>query len=138
MNKLLKIAFTQYGIREISGEVSNIEVNKYFDALGLNYDDNYAWCSAFLNWCCMEAGLNYSGKLNARSWLEVGEEVAEPELGDIVIFWRESEDSWKGHVAIYINDDGNHIYVLGGNQNNMVCIKSYPSYRLLGFRRLNA
>ncbi len=53
-NKLLEIALSQYGIREIVGKRDNPEVLKYFDILG--YDgsrlkDETAWCSAYINWC---------------------------------------------------------------------------------------
>jgi hypothetical protein len=62
--------------------------------------------------------------------------VQKPQLGDIVVFWREKKDSWKGHVGFYINETNTHINVLGGNQNNMVCIKPYPKSRLLQYIKL--
>jgi len=135
----IELAFSQYGIKEISGSQDNPEVLKYFDALGFDgskLKDETAWCSAFANWVCMNSGLDCSGKLNARSWINVGVEVTEPKLGDIVVFWRESRDSWKGHVAFYVNDDAKYVYVLGGNQSNQVKVAAYPKERLLTFRRL--
>ncbi len=135
----LKKALSQYNIREIVGKRDNPEVLKYFDALGYKgskLKDETAWCSAFVNWCCKEAGLPYSGKLTARSWLKVGMQVKKPKIGDIVIFWRESRQSWKGHVGFFIRETKNYIYVLGGNQSNKVCIKPYPKYRLLEYRRI--
>jgi len=86
----------------------------------------------------LKAGLHRSKKLNARSWLNIGEEVKEPQAGDVVIFWRESKNSWKGHVAIYVNHSENKKYIncLGGNQSNKVCIRAYKAEQLLGFRRL--
>jgi hypothetical protein len=44
----------------------------------------------------------------------VGTKVAYPEPGDIVVFWRESPQSWKGHVGIFtgISFDKNGFIVL--------------------------
>lgn len=136
MSKLLNIAFSQYGVSEFPGESNNDEILKYFKSVGKVYSDETAWCSAFTNWCCKEAGLPISGRLNARSWCKIGKGVETPELGDIIVLWRESLSSWKGHVGIYINEQDEYYNVLGGNQNNCVCIKKYPKHRILGFRRL--
>lgn len=137
--KHLEVAFSQYGIREIPGKEDNPEVLKYFSILGFDAErlkDETAWCSAYVNWVCIKSNLPYTGKLNARSWLNVGEKVDEPRLGDIVVLWRESPESWKGHVGIYINETNRYLYVLGGNQNNQVNIRAYPKSRLLQYRRL--
>ncbi len=138
-NKLLEIALSQYGIREIVGKRDNPEVLKYFDILG--YDgarlkDETAWCSAYINWCAITAGLPYSGKLTARSWLNVGTKVTEPQLGDLVIFSRGNPKGWKGHVGVFIRKENGAIYTLGGNQGNQVNITPYTENRLLGYRRL--
>lgn len=137
--KTLDIAFTQYGIKEIKGAEDNPEILKYFDDIGFDGNalkDETAWCSAFANWVCLKAGKVMTEKLNARSWLDVGYRVHAPQPGDIVVFWRGSLDSWKGHVAFFINQDEDNIYVLGGNQSNQVCIKPYPKSRLLQYRRV--
>lgn len=137
--KILTIALWQYGIAEFKGSKDNPEILKYFVALGFaiaRFKDETAWCSAFANWVAKTAGYQYTGKLNARSWLQVGEKVTQPQLGDVVVFWRENPKSWKGHVAFYIREDESNIYVLGGNQNNQVNIAPYPKSRLLEYRRL--
>ena len=140
--KLLSIAFKEYGIQEISGAEDNPEVIKYFNAIGFDgskLKDETAWCSAFINYCAKKAGLEYTGKLNARSWMSIGAKVekGKEQLGDVVIFWRESPDSWKGHVGIYINETKKTIFVLGGNQSNQVNIKQYPKSRFLACVRLS-
>jgi uncharacterized protein (TIGR02594 family) len=137
--KHMDLALSQYGTKEIVGEIDNPEVLKYFQDLGFDASslkDETAWCSAFANWVARRSGLEYSKALNARSWLDIGESVIEPQLGDIVVFWRVSKTSWKGHVAFYVNHDEHNIYVLGGNQGNQVCIKPYRRDRLLEYRRL--
>jgi uncharacterized protein (TIGR02594 family) len=136
---LVNIALSQYGIKEITGKQDNPEVLKYFNEIGFDgaaLKDETSWCSAFVNWVALKAKVERTGKLTARSWLKVGLDVEYPEIGDVVVFWRESKDSWKGHVGIFIRKTDNLIYVLGGNQNNQVKISAYPDNRLLGYRRL--
>lgn len=144
MSKFLEIAVSQIGVKEIQGSEHNQTIVSYAAESGFNWinDDETPWCSIFVNWCALKAGLKKSNQLNARSWLEVGvvigEEDAEP--GDVVVYWRESEESWKGHVGIFMGFDksGQRIFTLGGNQGNQVSITTYPLVRLLGFRRLKA
>jgi len=136
---LINTALSQYGIKEIEGSQDNPEVLKYFDAMGLDgkqLKDETSWCSAFVNWVAIQSGVDRSNKLTARSWLNVGNHVDEPIIGDVVIFWRESKDSWKGHVAFFIRATDNFIYVLGGNQSNEVKIAAYHKEQLLQYRRL--
>ncbi len=136
---IINIALSQFGIREIPGEMDNPEITKYFKEIGFDgswVKDETAWCSAFLNWCAKQAELPRSEQLNARSWRTIGKQVTTPEIGDVVVFWRESPESWKGHVALFIRETENYIYVLGGNQNNQVSIKPYAKARLLEYRRL--
>ena len=95
-----------------------------------------SWCSAFINGCAKKRGFEYSGKLNARSWLNVGMKVDSINAADLVVFWRESPDSWKGHIAVPIREDGDYIWALGGNQSNMVRISAYPKGRKLAYIKL--
>ncbi len=135
--KIIDIAFTQYGIQEVSGETDNPEVLKYFNEIGFDGEslkDETAWCAAFANWVCKQAGCDYSGKLNARSFLTVGEKVTAPKAGDIVVLWRGNPSGWKGHVGFFIRETDTHIYMLGGNQGNQVCIAPYDKKRLLEYR----
>ncbi|MDH4127105.1 MAG: TIGR02594 family protein [Spirochaetota bacterium] len=140
MNKLLEIALTQYGIKEIAGTNHNVTIVSYFNEIGFKQIDNdeTPWCSAFINWCAMKSGFERTSKLNARSWLDIGYEINmdSVQLGDVVILKRGNQ-AWQGHVGIYINQDLNSIWILGGNQTNMVNIISYPKSKILGIRRLN-
>jgi len=147
MSKLLLAAATQVGITEISGGQDNPEIIKYFSELGLEsaaFKDETAWCSAVVNYLCKRLALPYTGKLNARSWLEVGVPVTNPKPGDIVIFWRGAHkdetigntDLKKGHVGIYVNHVEDMVYVLGGNQSNSFNLAPYSKHRLLGYRRV--
>ena len=142
MDKILKIAVPELGQKEITGPEHNRRIVDYAKEAGFEWinDDETPWCSIFINWVAKNAGLQYSKKLNARSWLLIGVIVDNsPEPGDIVIFWRESPDSWKGHVGIFLgfSVDGKRVYCLGGNQGNQVSVSAYPKDTVLGFRRLS-
>ena len=137
--RLLKIALSQYGVKEIAGSEHNPTIVEYSKHIGYGgiIDDETAWCSIFMNWIAKQANLDRSKKLNARSWLDVGENITYPVMGDVVIFWRGSKNGWKGHVALFINySENGNINCLGGNQSNQVCIREYKSNQVLGFRRL--
>lgn len=140
MENLLKIAFNELGTEEIVGGEDNPEVLKYASEVGIAgiTSDEIAWCSTFVNWVAWKAGLQYSGKANARSWLNVGEKVTTPEPGDVVVFWRESRQSWKGHVGFFLGNsaDQKRVYCLGGNQGNRVSVSAYRKETILSFQRL--
>lgn len=138
MKDLLAIAISQYGVEEKKGSNHNPIILNYFKEIGSTWvtDDETAWCSCFMNWCCLKSGYEKTGKLNARSWLKLGKEVEKPETGDLVVFWREHPDSWQGHVAIFIREIGDYIYVLGGNQSDKVCIRPYKKNQVLSYRKL--
>ena len=72
----------------------------------------------------------------ARSFLSYGRKLTTPEKGCIVVFWRGSRDSDSGHVAFFVGytEDKQMVKVLGGNQQNSVCIKEYSVNQILGFR----
>ncbi len=137
--KPFEIAFQEFDVREIVGKDDNPEVLKYFAEIGHSWvkDDETAWCSAFVNYCAKKAGYDYSGKLDARSWLKVGKKTDEPKLGDIVVLWREKKKGWKGHVGFFIKKRKGLIYILGGNQSNRVKISAYSEHRLLSYITLS-
>lgn len=140
MEQLLKIAFNELGTEEIVGKKHNPEVLKYAKdtkIAGITTDE-IPWCSTFVNWVAWKAGLQFSGKANARSWLNIGTKVTMPEPGDIVVFWRESPQSWKGHVGVFLgfSADKKRVYCLGGNQGNRVSISGYRANTVLSYQRL--
>ncbi|SHI54360.1 TIGR02594 family protein [Tangfeifania diversioriginum] len=140
MEKLLKIAFNELGTEEIAGENHNPEVLKYATETGIKgiTRDEIPWCSTFVNWVAWKAGLKHSGKPNARSWLNVGTKVTSPEPGDVVVFWRESPQSWKGHVGFFLglSPDRKRVYCIGGNQGNRVSVSAYRLSTVLSYQRL--
>ena len=104
----------------------------------------YQWCAAFVNSVLKYHDIPGSETVSrhpllARSFLKWGEPVKEPEFGDIVIFTR-NNNNWQGHVGFYVESavvDGVPSYVvLGGNQDDEIKYKAYPTSRLLGIRRI--
>lgn len=91
-------------------------------------------CAAFTGYCLEKAGIESTKKLNARSYLDWGNTTKTPRIGDVVVFWRGKKDGWQGHVGFFVRAKGDSIYVLGGNQSDMVNIQAYPKSRLLGYR----
>lgn len=133
---LIETALNEYGNREIVGAKHNSEIVKYFQEIGFKQvkDDETAWCSAFVNWVAMKSDCLRSKKLNAKSWLEVGIKTETPRIMDVCIFNRGDVKSWQGHVAFYIKETSNGVWVLGGNQANQVKIEFYPKHKLIEIR----
>lgn len=135
----MKIARKEIGVKEYSGDGDNPDVVKYLKSvdslsIDLQRNDETAWCSAFVNWCMEQAGESRTEKANARSWLSWGREVTAPTPGVVTILWRESTESWKGHVGFFVRATAQYVYLLGGNQNDQVSIARYPQSCILGFR----
>lgn len=140
--RILAVAFSQIGTAEIVGSKHEPMVLRYFHDIGHKWvdDDETPWCAAFANWVCLKALVENTGKLNARSFMEIGEpvELHEAQAGDVVILWRESKTSAKGHVGFLTGQDASNVCLLGGNQNNEVGLGLFPKGRVLGVRRLNS
>lgn len=137
--KHLEIALKEYGVKAIVGNIHNPRIVKYSVDIGNTYvrDDEVAWCSEFVNWCLLQAGIKGTKSAVARSFLTWGEETKTPALGDIVVFWRETPLSKKGHIGFFINETPGEVFVLGGNQNNEVNIKRFPKNQVLSYRKVS-
>lgn len=108
----------------------------YLRTGGVNIDPTTrAWCADFVNATMNKAGQKGTDSGMARSFMQWGQAVAEPQQGDVAVFSRGSDPS-KGHVGFFdsVNPDGT-IKVLGGNQSDSVSYGDYPAERLLGYRR---
>ena len=141
MEGLIKVAASKLGLKEIPGHLHNPTIVKFAKDVGINWinDDETPWCSVFMNWVAKTAGFEMTGSARAKSWLDAGIEITEPEPGDVVIYWRGDRPSDpQGHVGLFMgySQDKKRIYTLGGNQGNAVSISGYENARLLGFRRL--
>jgi uncharacterized protein (TIGR02594 family) len=55
----------------------------------------------------------------AANWTKFGIPCT-PQHGAVLVFWRGSPESWKGHVGFYTGETATHFRVLGGNQSDRV------------------
>ena len=132
----MPVAQSYVGTDEIRGSKHNPVILAYFEAVGHGWvkDDETPWCAAFVGACLEEVGVKGTGSLAARSYLNWGKKVTKPKYGDIVVFWRGSKNSWEGHVAFFVKETDNYVYVLGGNQSNSVNVTRYSKSKVLGYR----
>ena len=100
------------------------------------------WCAAFANAILEKSDIpsnkDHKYPLTARAFLDWGEAVDEPEMGDIVVFPRGNQ-GWQGHVGFFVKsqeiDGVLYYYILGGNQKNSVRVDLYRADKTLGIRR---
>lgn len=131
----LDIAKREIGVKEIPGPKHSGRVLEYHMVTKNSATtDEVPWCSSFMNWIMLQAGFRGTGSAAARSWLDWGETLSEPRYGAVVVLWRGSKDSWTGHVGLYMCEDDEFVFLLGGNQGNRVCIQGYPKEQILGYR----
>lgn len=126
------------GTREVVGPVDNPIIMDWAEDLNLAVysSDEIPWCGLYCGHCfgsTLQDEALPSNLLGARRWQNFGGECT-PQFGSILVFWRSSPQSWKGHVGIYWAEDRTHYHVLGGNQSNAVNIKRLPKTRLLEAR----
>ena len=130
-------AARQYGTREIPGPASNHTILQWANDRGIPYNnDDIPWCGLFVAHCIgstLPSEPLPSNPLGARQWLKFGISI-EPTRGAVLVFWRGSPQSWKGHVGFYAGEDDDAFCVLGGNQRNEVSLAWIAKNRLLDAR----
>ena len=138
-----QLVFAQalYGLHEGIGAIDNPIIVGWAKATGYGNvykHDSDPWCGLFMTWVMHGSGFKPPpASLSARSWLNFGQKVAKPMLGDVIILWRDSPTGWKGHVGMYVGERPGVYYLLGGNESDQVNIVAESKERVLGFRRPN-
>lgn len=131
-------AFTELenGVVEVRGGKHNLRILEYLETCKgeITQGDETPWCSAFVNWVMRQGWIQGTDSLAARSWLTWGSRLQVPEFGAVGVLWRESPDSWKGHVGFVLGATDQDVYLLGGNQGNAVSIRAYSRRRVLDWR----
>jgi uncharacterized protein (TIGR02594 family) len=128
-------------VSEIAGSQHNPRILTYHLATALKATtDEIPWCSAFVNWCLREAGIEGTFSAEARSFLRWGLTIPleSIEAGDVVVFARGNHDT-SGHVAFFLeweNKKQGLMRIVGGNQSNRVSAAIFPTTRLLSIRRM--
>ena len=144
----LAIARGEIGVRETPGPGDTSRIDEYLSTTRLPeamVHDATPWCAAFVCWCLERSGVPSTKRAAARSYLHWGHAIAEPRLGCIVVFSRAAGGPGSGHVGFYVGSEParelspglralESIRVLGGNQRDQVCERTYPVSRVLGYR----
>lgn len=131
-SKTLPIAKKYLGIKEIPGSRHNPQIIEFHKTTGKFDDDETPWCSSFANYVVKEAGFEGTGNAMARSWMNWGVKLDKPVPGCIVVFTRGT--GGQGHVAFVVEDQGDDLKCLGGNQSDSVCYSLYSKAKVLGYR----
>ena len=95
------------------------------------------WCGLFMGIVAHNSGMkSVEEPLYPVTWGTFGSKVFVPMFGDVLIFIRQTEIRKKaGHVGLYIGEDMDCYHVLGGNENDTVCITRILKSRLYSARR---
>lgn len=116
------------------GNPGNPRILECYRACNLSYTRDssemaYAWCSAFVSWVLVTAGLPSNRTMSSQGWGNYGGEVnwrdtSQIRKWDIVVF--KSKTRSGGHIGFIkeITSNGT-IKVLGGNQGNDAKISNY-------------
>lgn len=136
---ILKEALKLHGTKEIVGKEHNPTILGWAKEIGgwiasFYTEDEIPWCGLFVGVCAKRAGFPFTQKmLSAKEWMNWGQAVKTPMLGDVLVFQRPG----GGHVGIYVGEDDQAYHVLGGNQDNQVSITriSKGKDRFVGARR---
>lgn len=125
------------GTRETPGAGSNPLILDWAGDLGIAYDgDDVPWCGLFVGHCIsstLDTEPVPTRLLSARAWGRFGIPTL-PTAGAVMVFWRESPTSGKGHVGFYAGEDDKAFRILGGNQSDSVSLAWVRKDRLVGAR----
>jgi hypothetical protein len=113
------------------------------------------WCAAFVCWVLEQSGIPHPHSARARDFASWGR-ACESKLGAIVVLSRvvhggdpapsprsgpwpmpsqQPPHNGLGHVGFLLSANvRGHVFVLGGNQDNSVCVKAYESRHVLAVR----
>lgn len=133
-------------VRKPAPVLSNIPwVDEAMGVLGLDENRDYTELAEFLKsdgstvgdprkipWCgdlvetaikrgCKSGVITPTNPYLAANWNKWGVEC-DPCVGAIVVFWRGSPSSWKGHIGFIVGESKSNWYVLGGNQRDSITI----------------
>lgn len=113
------------GTKEVLGDKSNPVIMDWAKDLDIHYaGDDVPWCGLFVAHCVgttLQQEVLPGNPLDARQWEKFGTAI-DPRVGAIMVFWRESLTSGKGHVGFYVGEDAEAYQILGGNQSDAVCL----------------
>ncbi len=137
--KVLLAALADLGVKEIPGAPSNPIILSWAKELGIQgyTNDSIAWCALAVSHWVHQAGYQPAKKpLWALDYATWGNAADKPSLGDILVFRRKlPSGGFAGHVGLYIAETPTHFIVLGGNQDDQVCISPVKKSKFVAARR---
>lgn len=85
---------------------------------GVAHSEDVAWCAGYVGWCLVQAGYKSSRSAMARSYSNYGKAIdGKIPYGAIVVL-RGTRGPSSGHVCFALEDLGNKVKVIGGNQSS--------------------
>lgn len=120
-------------VEEISGPEDNPDIVAYHQYTSLQaQDDETAWCASSLCAWLERAGFKSPRSAAAASFREWGKELPEgyQRLGCVVVMSR----TGGNHVCIYLDEDDQGVYCVGGNQGDRVSIRRFSWANITDFR----
>ncbi len=131
------IAAAEIGVKALAGpglhEKRIIEYHKTTTYAATT--DEVAWCSAFVNWVMIQAGIEGTNSAAAKSWIKWGLKVNAPAKGDIIVV--QSKKTSGYHVGFYLDHNHASVRILGGNQGKQVNESNFllRSWDIIAYRR---
>lgn len=131
------LAFNEIGTREVGDTNNGPEITRYRQLAQCGQPGD-PWCAIFANAMfalCKSPALPGTKSASSQSFRndEHFAHLSGPALGAVVVFWRGSPNSGKGHVGFYRGETAELIYVLGGNEDNMVQIAPMNKGQFIGY-----
>jgi uncharacterized protein (TIGR02594 family) len=130
-----KLATQEVGTREENNN-SGAAIARY-RKLAQCGQDHDPWCAIFANamFALCSPPLPGTRSPSSQSFRDNSNfvKLTGPALGAVVVFWRKSPNSGLGHVGFYYGESSESIYVLGGNEGDMVQIEPMSKNQLIGY-----
>lgn len=121
------------GQKEIPGKEENTWIVSLWKKIkrGGIKTETVPWCAAFVGAMLESVGIMSTRFESAKSYLDWGTKLVNPEIGCIVVFTRDG----GGHVGFVVGRDrAGNLLVLGGNQSDAVNIRAFSRDRVAGYR----
>jgi uncharacterized protein (TIGR02594 family) len=130
-----KLALNEIGTRE-EGNNSGAAIARYRQLAQCGAAGD-PWCAIFANamFALCNPALAGTKSASSQSFRNNANFVKldGPALGAVVVFWRNSPNSGLGHVGFYRGESVESVYVLGGNEGDMVQIEPLLKKQLVGY-----
>lgn len=139
----LEHALSDAGVHEVKGGENPriIEMDSHTSLKAK--EDEVPWCAAAVNCWLEECFIDGTKSAAAKSFLNWGVELATPREGCICVIQQRTAgaDAVTGsssgyHVALWLDQDTDYVYLWGGNQSDSVKKSAFPlsKYRVCGYR----